>query len=76
MERYNLRNLSELVFRTQYQVKVSNSFAALENFNESEDIDRAWGYIKENIKTSAKKSLGLSELKTHKPDLMGDFYEF
>jgi len=76
VERYNLRNLSELVFRTQYQVKVSNSFAALENFNESEDIDRAWGYIKENIKTSAKKSLGLSELKTHKPDLMGDFYEF
>jgi len=64
------------VFRTLYQVKVSNSFAALENFNESEDIDRAWGYIKENIKTSAKKSLGLSELKTHKPDLMGDFYEF
>jgi hypothetical protein len=76
VERFNLRKLSELVFRTQYQVKLSNSFAALKNLNESEDIDRAWGYIKENIKTSAKKSRGLSELKRHKPDLMGDFYEF
>jgi hypothetical protein len=76
LERFNLRKLSELVFRTQYQVKVSNSFAALENLNHSEDIDRAWGYIKENIKISAKKILGLSEPKTHKPDLMGEFYEF
>jgi hypothetical protein len=75
VERFNLRKLSELVVRTQYQVKNSNSFAAFENLNESEDINRAWRNIKENIKTSAKKSLCLSELKKHKPDLMGDIYD-
>jgi hypothetical protein len=32
-----------------------------------EDVNRAWENIKENIKTSAKESLGLRELKPHKP---------
>jgi len=49
----------------QYQVKISKSFAALENLNDSEDINRAWENIKENIKTPVKKSLGLHELKHH-----------
>jgi len=31
------------------------------------DINRAWGNIKENGKTSAKESLGLYALKQHKP---------
>jgi len=39
----------------------------LENLNCSEDINRAWKNIKENTKTSAKKSLGLYELKQRKP---------
>jgi len=39
----------------------------LENLNADEDVYRAWENIKENIKTSAKESLGLSELKWHKP---------
>jgi hypothetical protein len=30
--------------------------AALENLYDSEDINRAWENIKENIKTSAKES--------------------
>jgi len=30
----------------------------LENLNYSEDINRAWDNIKENIKTPAKESLG------------------
>ena len=76
MERFNLGKLSELVVRTQYKSKISNSFAAFENVNESEDINRAWRNIKGNIKTSAKRSLGLSELKKHKPDLVDDFYDF
>ena len=41
--------------------------AALENLDDSKDINRAWENIKENIKTSAKESLGLYELKQHKP---------
>ena len=38
-------------------------FAALENFNDSKDISRAWENIKQNIKTSAKDSPSLYELK-------------
>jgi hypothetical protein len=38
----------------------------LENANDSEDINRACKNIKENIKTSAKESLGLYELRQHK----------
>jgi len=34
-------------------------FAALENVSDSEEINRAWKNIKEDIKTSAKESLGL-----------------
>jgi len=36
----------------------------LENLNEREDINRAWENITEN---TAKESLGLDELKQHKP---------
>jgi hypothetical protein len=39
----------------------------LENISDNEDINRAWGSIKENIKTSAKESPGLHEMKQHKP---------
>jgi hypothetical protein len=38
----------------------------LENLSNDEDLDRTWGNIKENIKTSAKESLGLHELKENK----------
>ena len=65
-ERFNLRKLSELEIRKQYQFEITNSFAALENLNDSVDINRAWENFKENIKTSAKESLGLHELKRHK----------
>ena len=43
------------------------SFAALGNTSDEGDINRVWENIKENIKTSAKESLGLHELKQHKP---------
>ena len=54
-------------FWKQYQIEISNRFAALENLNDREDINRVLENIKENIKTSAKESLGLQELKQHKP---------
>jgi len=38
----------------------------LENFSDSEDINKGWEIINENIKTSAKESLGLHELKQQK----------
>jgi hypothetical protein len=46
---------------------MSKRFAALENLSDSKDINRAWENIKENIKTTAKESIGLHELKQHKP---------
>jgi hypothetical protein len=60
VKRFNLRKLSELEVRKQYQIKISNRFAALENLNDSEDINRAWKNMKENIKTSVKQSLGMN----------------
>jgi len=62
-----LRKLNELEVRKQYQIEISNRFAALENLSDDKDINRAWENIKEIIKTSAKDSLGLHELKWHKP---------
>jgi hypothetical protein len=64
VEIFNLRKLNELEFRKQYQIDITNRFAALENLNDDEDINRAWENAKENIKTSAKESL--QELKQHK----------
>jgi len=42
-------------------------FATLENLKDDEDLNRIWENIKENIKTSAKESLDLHELRHHKP---------
>ena len=42
-------------------------FAALENLNVDENVNRVWENTKENIKTSAKESLGLHEWKQLKP---------
>jgi hypothetical protein len=38
VDRFNFRKLNELEVRQQYQVRISNRFAALENLNDSEDI--------------------------------------
>jgi predicted 3-demethylubiquinone-9 3-methyltransferase (glyoxalase superfamily) len=53
VEGFDLRKLSVLEVRKQYQIKISNGFSALENLNDSEDINRAWEHIQENIRTSA-----------------------
>ena len=66
-QRFNLRKLNELEVRKQNQTEITNRFAALENLNEDKDVNRTWENIKGNIKTSAKESLGLHELKQHKP---------
>jgi len=69
-ERFNLRKLNELEVTKQFQIEITNRFAALENLRDDKDIDRAWENIKENIKTSTKESLGLQELKQHNRGLM------
>ena len=60
---FNLRKLNESEVREQYQIEITNKFAALEILN----VNRTWENIKENILTSAKESLGLHELKQNKP---------
>jgi hypothetical protein len=57
VERSNFRKLNELEVRKWCQIKISNRFAALENLSDSEDINRAWENIKENVRTTANKSL-------------------
>jgi len=66
-ERLNLRKLNELDVRKEYQIEITNRFASLENLSDVDDVNRAWENIKENIKTSARESLVLRELKQHKP---------
>ena len=67
VKKFDLRKLSKLEVSKQYQIKSSESSTALENLSDNEDINRAWDNIKENIKTSPEESLGLCELKHHKP---------
>ena len=47
----------------QDQIEITNRFAALENVNADEDVNRTWEIIKENIQISANESLCLHELK-------------
>ena len=63
-ERFNLRKLKDLEVKKQYQIEITNRFAAL---SDDGDIHRACENIKENIKTSAKESLQPHEMKQHEP---------
>ena len=66
-QRFNPTKLNEPEVKEQYQIEITNRFAALDNLNDDEDVNRAWENIKENIQTSAKESLGPHELKQNKP---------
>ena len=66
VERFNLRQARELEVRKQYQIKMSNRYAALENLNDSKSMCRALENIKGNNRISAKESIGLYELRQHK----------
>ena len=55
MGRFNIRKQSELEVRKQYHVKISNRSAVLENLNESEDINRAWGNTNRISKPQLKR---------------------
>jgi len=53
-QRFNLRKLNEREVRKHYQIEITNRFAALENLNDDEDVNRTWENIKENIQTPEK----------------------
>jgi hypothetical protein len=65
MKRSNLKRPNDVEIKEEYQVKISNRFAALEDLDNSIDTNRAWEIIRENIKTSAKESRGCCRLKGH-----------
>jgi hypothetical protein len=69
MERFNPRKLNEIESKEKYRAEISNTrrFADLENLDTEVDVNGAWEAIRENIKISAKDSLGYYELKKHKP---------
>jgi hypothetical protein len=66
MERFNLKKLKDVESKEQFRVEVSNRFAALEDLDAEVEINSAWETIRENIKISAKESLGYFEFKKHK----------
>jgi hypothetical protein len=66
MERLNLKMLNEGDVKEQYQVTVRNKFAALENVEDSGDINGAWDNISENIKISGKEILSCCDSKHRK----------
>ena len=39
-QRFNLRKLNEPEVREQYQIEITKRFAALENLNDDEDVNR------------------------------------
>jgi hypothetical protein len=67
MERFSLKKLNEVEAKEQFHVEISNRFSALVDLDEEVKINSAWETIRENIKISAKESVGYFELKKHKP---------
>jgi hypothetical protein len=65
MDRFNLKKLNNVEGKEQFCVEVSNRFAALEDLDTEVEINSAWEAIRENIKISAKESLGYFEFKKH-----------
>jgi len=53
LERINLKKLSYMEFRIECQIAASNSFTALWNLNDVEDMTRAWESVRENIRITA-----------------------
>jgi hypothetical protein len=51
----------------KYEVTNRNKFAALENSEDTGDINRAWDNIRENIKILAHEGLGYCESNHRKP---------
>jgi hypothetical protein len=61
MERFNLKKLNDVEGKKQFRVEVSKDLDA------EVEINSDWETIRENIKITAKESLGYFELNKHKP---------
>jgi hypothetical protein len=65
-KRFNVKKLNEGDVKEQYEFTIRNMFAAMENLEDSGDINGAWDNIRENIKRSAKESQCYCESKHRK----------
>jgi hypothetical protein len=66
MAMFSLVKLNGVKGKEKYRIEVSNRFVASEDLNTEVKINSAWEMIAENIRISAKESLGYYELKKHK----------
>jgi len=57
VKRFNLSKVNELEVRKEYQIKISNRFAALGNLSDSDDINRAWENIEKNVSQKESRSV-------------------
>jgi hypothetical protein len=57
VNRFSLKKLTKVELTEQYQIKTSYRFAAWENLNHSDNRNKDWEHIKQNIKISTKNSL-------------------
>ena len=55
-ERFNLRKLNELEVKKKYQIELTNRFAALENLDVDEDVNRLGKALKRISKPQLKRA--------------------
>jgi hypothetical protein len=53
MERFNLKKLNDVKVKEEFQVKITNSFVALENLDDDADINSFWCSMRVYMKASA-----------------------
>jgi hypothetical protein len=51
----DLKNLHDMQDTEKFKVKTSNGFAALDNLDESEDINRPWNNTKHSVQSQLKR---------------------
>jgi hypothetical protein len=66
LETFDVKKLDDVEVKEKYKVEISNRFAALENLDDSMDINSVWESIRENTKLSAKENVGYQRLKHNK----------
>ena len=69
-QRFNLRKLNEPEVREQYQIEITNRFAALENSDDDEDVNRTSENIKRISKRQRKRVWVWMNLSRINPGLM------
>jgi GTPase SAR1 family protein len=58
LQSFNFSQLNEEEFKEQYQVTITNKFAAQEHVENNGHINGAWDSIIQNIRISVKESIG------------------